>query len=114
MTTIRELYHMISNIEAQGEEQRRDLTADELDQISSMQDQIADIEHPGYEMKAWYETVAYANDTLSFNVISKEDGVPVDCLNIPHEGDKFLVRGYWKSHKEATEYAEQVLSKWFK
>lgn len=111
MTTIGELYHMIENIEALAV--NRDLTDEEFEKISRMQDQISDNEHPGYELKAWYETMTYANDTLSVNAVSKEDGVPVDYLNIPHRGNKYKVRGYWKSYDEAIEYAKQVLRKWF-
>lgn len=110
MTTVRELYHMIENVEALAA--NRDLTDEEFEKISKLQDQISDIEHPGYEMKSWYESWDYANDHLSFNVFSKEDGVPVDCLNIPCRGNKFKVRGYWKSFEEAQVYAEQVLGKW--
>lgn len=109
--TIGELYHQIENIEALSG--GREMTDAEFEKISRLQDQISDIEHPGYEMKSWYESWTYANDHISFNVISKEDGVPVDCLNIPCQGDKFKVRGYWKSFEEAQEYAKQTLSKWF-
>jgi hypothetical protein len=111
--TIKELYHMIQNIEAQARAVNRDLTDQEFDQISRIQDQIADIVHPGYEMKEIYEDRDLANDTLTFYVFSKEDGVPVDSFSVDRRGDKYYVRGYWRNYETAKQQAEQVLSKWF-
>ncbi len=111
MITSKELYHQIENVEALSA--NREMTADEFAQISKLQDQISDIEHPGYEMKSEFGTWTYANDHISFIVISKEDGCPVDSLSIPHQGNKYKIRGYWKTFEETQEYAKQVLSKWF-
>jgi hypothetical protein len=102
---------MIQNIEDQAV--HRDLTDQELDQITRLQDQIQDIEHPGYKMKEIYEDRNAPNDTLTFYVFSNQDGVPVDKFSVGREGDKYYVRGYWRTYDAAKEWAEQVLSGWF-
>lgn len=111
MTATRELYHQIENIEQQAA--NRNLTNDEFEAISKLQDQISDLEHPGYEIKSWFESVSIPNDHLMFTVFSKEDGCPVDSFKIYREGDQYKVRGQWKTHGDAVDYANQVLSKWF-
>jgi hypothetical protein len=111
MITERELYHQIENVEnlAVG----RDLTDEEFDQITRLQDRIQDIEHPGYEMREIFEDCNFANDTLTFYVFCKDSGIPIDSFSIARRGDVYYVRGYWRNYEEAKEYAEQVLSKWF-
>jgi hypothetical protein len=111
MITVRELYHQIGNIEAMAT--HRDLTDEEFDQITSLQDQIQDFFHPGYEMKEIYEDCYFPNDTLTFYVFCKETGVPVDNLSIARCGDKYYVRGYWRDYEAAKTYADQFLGKWF-
>lgn len=91
MTTIRELYHQIENVEQQASD--RDLSDAELETISGMQDQISDIEHPGYEMKELFESVDTPNDHLMFTVFSKENGCPVDSFKVYREGDRYFVSG---------------------
>jgi hypothetical protein len=75
--------------------------------------QVSDIKHPGHEMKEWFESVDNPNDHLMFTVFSKEDGCPVDFFKVYREGNRYLVRGQWKSINEAREWANQVLKKWF-
>ena len=49
------------------------------------------------------------NDT--FVVLKcREDGVPVDELAFPREGNKVKVRGVWVSTKEALKYATERLT----
>lgn len=105
------LYAELREIEEAAE--GRDLTDAEFERISRLQDQISDIEHPGYEMKEWYESVNHPNDHLMFTVFSKEDGCPVDSFKIYLEGDRYQVRGQWKGYTEAQEWANQVLGEWF-
>lgn len=111
MATIGELYHQIKTIETLSAQ--REMTDNEFEQISKLQDQISDIEHPGYEMKELFESVDNPNDHLMFTVFSKEDGCPVDSLKVYREGDRYLVRGQWADQDAAKEWANQVLSKWF-
>lgn len=111
MATIRELYHQIENIEALAV--RRVSTVQEFDQITRLQDQISDIEHPGYEMKEIYEDRNVPNDTLTFYVFCKDSGVPVDKFSIGRRGDKYYVRGYWRDYQAAQTQAQQMLRKWF-
>ncbi|MCK5607690.1 hypothetical protein KAR91_37745 [Candidatus Pacearchaeota archaeon] len=111
MIATRELYHQIENIEALST--ARDMTNQEFDRISKLQDAIADIEHLGYELKSEFESVNHPNDHLVVTVFSKEDGCPVDSFKVYCEGNRYMVRGQWKSCQEAEEWAKQVLSKWF-
>lgn len=107
-TTVREIYHQIEALSTP-----RDMTDEEFDKISLLQDQISDIENPGYEMVSWFETVNYVNDHLMFTVFSKADGVPVDSIKIPCRGNSFKIRGFFgKSFQEAKDYASQIMNKW--
>lgn len=111
MTTARELMHQIRNIEDRAA--RRDLTDEEFDLITRLQDQIQDMEHPGYEIKEIYEDRNFPNDTLTFYVFCKESGVLVDNFSVARRGDKYYVRGYWRDYEVAKVQASQALEEWF-
>jgi len=65
--------------------------------------------HQQYEIKSWFEGVDYPNDHLMFTVFNK-DGCPVDFFKVYREGNRYLVRGQWKTHSDAEEWAKQVLA----
>ena len=105
-TTARELFHQIENIESGNG--NREMTDEEFEQISRLQDQISGIEHPGYEMKEIYE-----DGDLVFYVFSKEDGIPVDSLKVSKQGNRYYMHGYWRSHAKTYALIEQIFRKWF-